>query len=155
MRGGYAVRPLVWVTVPLVLIVAIITIVVIQRNQIALPGAPAGDVSPSRRPGSVGGAAPDVLTSWASAAAARDYAAAERYMTQDNVLYTFWKDSHDNFADAIVGYRILSKDTVGQTTTALVAFDRTDAAPRCIEVMVDESTQKVRVDQPYQTCPAQ
>jgi len=142
MRGGYAVRP-VWVVVPIVLILVVVSVLVVQRNQNTIPRSTGGR------------AATDSLTSWAGAAAARDYAAAERYMIQDNLLYTFWKDSHDNFADDIVGYRIISKETVGQTTTALVAFDRTDAAPRCIEVMVDEVTQQVRVDQPYGPCPAQ
>ncbi len=155
MRGGYAVRPLVWVMVPLVVIVAVVSIVVIQRNQSALPSAPTGNVVPSRRPGSVGGAASDALTNWASAAAVRDYVAAEQHMIDDTTLYTFWHDSHENFASNITGYRILDKETVGQTTTAQVGFDTASGGAHCIIVQVDESTQKVRVDQPYGDCPAQ
>jgi hypothetical protein len=37
-----------------------------------------------------------------------------------------------------------------------VQFDTNDGkGPRCIEVQVDETTQQVRADQGYRTCPAQ
>jgi hypothetical protein len=161
MRGTSTLRVPVWLLLPAALVVISIGVVIYQVGQRSADplGTPAGDrgvqAGPNDLPRSAGGGQPtDALTTWASAAAAGDFAAARRVMEQDELLYNFWKDSHDRFVDDITGYRIISINSVGQTTTAVVAFDTGAGHAHCMDVQVDEVTQRVRVETVYKGCPA-
>ena len=71
------------------------------------------------------------------------------------MLYGIWKDQHENFQAEIRGYQIVSQNTVGQTTTAVVRFDLASNDSLCLTVTLNERTQRIWMDRGYSDCPAQ
>ncbi len=65
-----------------------------------------------------------------------------------------WKAAHDDFQQQIVGYEVGRRDTVGQTTTAVVQFNLRNRRPTCITLTVDEHTQRIWMDRGYTRCTA-
>ena len=112
-------------------------------------GPPAGDrgvqVAPSEA----------TLAAWAGAAAAGDYATAQRYMEDDTLLYGLWQANHSYFQKDIVGYLIVSRETVGQTTTAVVRFDLASNYATCIPLTINVTNRRIRIDRGYEQRPTQ
>ncbi len=160
MRLGHTIQLPLWVVVPVIVVIIGVGVGGYQAGQRAAGDAaltPAGDqgvqIGAGDLPGSGGSVhAGDGLLAWASAAAVGDYVTARQHMEEDALLVTMWQGHHDAFVRDITGYRILSRETVGQTTTARVQFD-TPGGGRCITVQLNEQTQQVRADRVYGTCP--
>jgi hypothetical protein len=159
MRMNVAARPILILLIPVLFVVVVGSVVIFQRRAAPI-GEPVGDrgvqVPADDIPRSAGGGTSrDGLTAWVSAAAVGDFATARRHMEDDSFLYNVWEGSQRAIVDHITSYRIISKKTVGQTTTATVRFDRRGFDPTCITVQVDEVMQKVRVDRGFGPCPAE
>ncbi len=76
-------------------------------------------------------------------------------MDDSELLFPNWKRRHDRYVDEITKYDILEQQTVGQTTTAVVRFHLDTNEARCIEVMLDEVTQRIFTNASYYQCPTQ
>jgi hypothetical protein len=152
-RGRW--NPLILVSVVVLLTITVGVVVyqqVIQRED-DIPGSAGGVGEPAGDRGvQVGGG---LIAQWAGAAAAGDYAAARRVMEDDPLQFGMWKDWHDDFQQKIVGYTILNEQSVGQTTTARVRFEFPNNDATCVDVLVDNVTQRLRVDSGYVACPGQ
>ncbi len=96
-----------------------------------------------------------LTTAFAGAAAVGDYAAAQGYLEDNAMLYGVWKDQHDDFQEEIAGYQIVSRETVGQTTTAIVRFDLANKYATCITLTLNERTQRIWMDRGYSECAEQ
>ncbi len=148
----WPVTPLLAVIVVLVTItVGVVVYQVVGRDD-DIPGSAGGFDEPRNERGGAGST--DVVAAWAAAAAVGDYATAQRYM-KDDVLYNMWQAQHSHFQNLIVGYQIVSQETVGQTTTAIVRFDLSRGTPACIPVLLDQGTQRIEVNEVYGACPGQ
>ena len=88
------------------------------------------------------------------AAAVGDYATVQGYLEDNPALYGIWKNQHDGFQEQIAGYQIVSRETVGQTTTAVVRFDLASNYATCITVTLNERTQRIWMDRGYNEWPA-
>ena len=159
MRLGHTVQLPVWAIVPIIVVVLGISVVSYQIGQRSGTGedmTPAGDQgvqAGAAVPRSAGNVhAGDGLLAWANAAAVGDYVTAQQHIEPDHLNFNFWKSDHDAFVRDITGYSIVRRETVGQTTTAVVRFD-SEAGPRCITVQLNEQTQQVRADRLYGRCP--
>ena len=96
-----------------------------------------------------------MIAAFAGAAAVGDYATVQGYLEDNPMLYGIWKDQHDGFQEQIAGYQIVSRETVGQTTTAIVRFDLASKYATCITVTLNERTQRIWMDRGYSECAAQ
>ncbi len=120
-----------------------------------IPGSAGGVGPPAGDRGVQGAPSEATIAAWAGAAAAGDYATAQRSMEDDTLLYGLWQANHSYFQQQIVGYQIVSRDTVGQTTTAVVRFDLASNYATCIPLTINETTQRIRIDRGYTQCPTQ
>ncbi len=140
------------VVVLLTITVGMVVYQVIGRED-SLPGSAGGVGEPA---GDQGVQIPDdPIAAWASDAAIGDYAGARQFMEPDEFFFAHWKRRHERFANKITGYTILERKTVGQTTTAVVRFQFPANDATCIELMLDEGTQRIRVENAYYPCPMQ
>ncbi len=55
-----------------------------------------------------------------------------RAPAEDTPGVGLWQANHSYFQQEIVGYQIVSRDTVGQTTTAVVRYDLASNYATCI-----------------------
>ena len=74
-------------------------------------------------------------------------------MEDDTLLHGIWQAKYSNFQKDIVGYQIVSRETVGQTTAAVVRFDLASNYATCIPLTINEATQRIRIDRGYTQCP--
>ncbi len=145
---------------PLIILVAVVLLTItvgvvvyqVIGGEEAIPGSAGGFNEPNARSGQVGS---NGLETWANAAAVGDYAAAQRVMDDNPLLSPNWKRRHDRYLDQITKYDIIEQQTVGQTTTAVVRFHLNTGEARCIEVMLDEVTQRIFTNASYYACPTQ
>ncbi len=151
MRGTIR-RPATPVMMVLVLLVTI-TVGVVVYQVIGREEAILGSAGGFDQPANAG--TDDLVATWAGAAAVGDYATAQSYMEDDDLLYGIWQAKHSNFQQQIVGYQIVSRETVGQTTTAVVRFDLASNYATCIPLTINETTQRIRIDRGYAQCAAQ
>jgi hypothetical protein len=125
---------------------------VIQRED-TIPGSAGGVGPPTGERGVV--MPDDVIVAFAGAAAVGDYATAQGYLEATPMLYGIWKDQHENFQAEIRGYQIVRRETVGQTTTAVVRFDLVSNGATCITLTLNERTQRIWMDRGYSECATQ
>ncbi len=154
MRGTTRLWPVNPLLAGIVVVITLtVGVVVYQVNQgDDIPGSAGGYDQPRDRGGQATG---DTIAAWASAAAVGDYATVQDYMNDGDVRYGMWQAQHSSFQKLIVGYHIVSQETAGQTTTAIVRFDLSRGTPACITLLVDERIQRIEVNQVYGACPGQ
>jgi len=148
-RGRW--NPLILISVVLLTITVGVVVYQASGRDDAIPGSAGGYDDPQDRSGAVTG---DTITAFAGAAAVGDYATAQGYLENNPMLYGIWKDQHENFQAEIRGYQIVSQNTVGQTTTAVVRFDLASEDPKCLTVTLNERTQRIWMDRGYNECTA-
>ncbi len=150
-RGRW--NPLILVSVVLLTITVGVVVYQVSGREEAIPGSAGGYDQP--RNDQAGAVDNDVVAAWAGAAAVGDYAVAQDYMKDNDALYGMWQAQHSNFQELIVGYEIVSRETVGQTTTAVVRFDLASEDPKCLTVTLNERTQRIWMDRGYNECATQ
>ncbi len=144
---------------PLIILVAVVLLTItvgvvvyqVIGQEEAIPGSAGGYDDPQDRGGAV---TDDTITAFAGAAAVGDYATVQGYLEDNPALYGIWKNQHDGFQEQIAGYQIVSRETVGQTTTAVVRFDLASNYATCITVTLNERTQRIWMDRGYSECAA-
>ncbi len=72
-----------------------------------------------------------------------------RAPAEDTPGVGLWQANHSYFQQEIVGYQIVSRDTVGQTTTAVVRYDLASNYATCITLTLNEQTQRIWIDRGY------
>ncbi len=154
MRGTIR-RPATPMMLVIVLLVTITVGVIVYQQVVqreaGVPGSAGGYDDPQDRGGAMTGG---TIAAFAGAAAVGDYATAQGYLEDNPMLYGIWKDQHENFQAEIRGYQIVSQNTVGQTTTAVVRFDLASQDPKCLTVTLNERTQRIWMDRGYSECAA-
>ena len=156
MRGTtgpwFASRTMIFMMLALTLVVSVVVYQQVIGREDAIPGSAGGYDDPQDRGVQV---TDDVIAAFAGAAAVGDYATVQGYLEDNPMLYGIWKDQHDGFQEQIVGYHIVSRDTVGQTTTAVVRYDVASNYATCITLTLNEQTQRIWIDRGYAQCAAQ
>ncbi len=148
----YASRTTIFMLLALTLVVSVVVYQQVIGREEAIPGSAGGYDDPQDRGAQV---TDDTIAAFAGAAAVGDYATAQGYLEDNPMLYGIWKDQHENFQAEIRGYQIVSQNTVGQTTTAVVRFDLASEDPKCLTVTLNERTQRIWMDRGYNECATQ